>query len=139
MTKDRLEEIYSLAHEARSNSAIKNPIDIAKALGYKIVISNSLKNVPAFCDLNSGEIYINAAADKYSQQILCAHELGHLLLDDCDSLSLFDETIDCISEFEANVFAYYLYPKAFARLAFEKHDTISEFNRFVVSQIRYIN
>lgn len=138
MTKDRLEEIYTLAHEARSSSAIKNPIDIAMALGYKIIISNSLKDVPAFCDRNTGEIYISDAADKYSKQILCAHELGHLLLDNCDSVSLFDETIDCVSEFEANIFAFYLYPKAFVRLDFEENDTIGKFNRFVASQIHYM-
>lgn len=138
MTKDRLEEIYSLAHEARSHSAIKNPIDIAKALGYDIVLTQLTKKVPAFADSSTGTIYISNEVDKYSRQILCAHELGHLLLDNCDSVSLFDETIDCMSEFEANVFAYYLYPKAFARLDFEENDTIGKFNRFVASQIHYI-
>ena len=136
MTKDRLEEIYLLAHEARSHSWLKNPIDIAEALGYKVILSN-LKEIPAFCDYNSGEIYISNAADKYSQQILCAHELGHLILDNCNSVSLFDETIDSESEVEANAFAYYLYPKAFVRLNNEDISTGRKFNRFVASLIRY--
>lgn len=137
MTKDRLEEIYSLAHEARSKSAIKNPTDIAKALGYNIIISDSLREIPAFCNHELREIYISDAADKYSQQILCAHELGHLILDKYESPSLFDETIDSECEVEANTFAYYLYPKAFVRLSDKDIATGRSFNRFVVNLIHY--
>lgn len=142
MTKEdiyaKIKRIESTAMDARKRSDIKNPIDIANALGYDIILTKLTKKVPAFADSSTGTIYISNEADKYSRQILCAHELGHLLLDNCNSVSLFDETIDSVSEFEANVFAFYLYPKAFARLDFEQNDTIRKFNRFVVSQIHYI-
>lgn len=136
--KNKIQRIESIAMAARECSDIKNPIDIADALGYDIVLTQLTKKVPAFADSSTGTIYISNEVDKYSQQILCAHELGHLLLDNCDSVSLFDETIDCVSEFEANIFAFYLYPKAFVRLDFEENDTIGKFNRFVAGQIHYI-
>ena len=136
--KNKIKEIESIAMSARDHSPIKNPIDIAQALGYEVILTKLSNDAPAFVLLDRGQIFISNTVDRYSQQILCAHELGHLLLDNCNSVSLFDEAIDCISEFEANVFAYYLYPKAFSRLDFEKNDTIGKFNRFVASQINYI-
>ena len=137
ITKERLSYIASVAKTARDNALIKNPIDIAIANGISISFVDLDNELPAFADLKSRIIYISKYADNYSRQILCAHEMGHILLQKDNSVSLFDETLDSINEFEANLFLYYIYPKVFSRMNYSMIHSIEDFNHYVVRQIRF--
>lgn len=137
ISRKRIKYIASIAYKAFKSAQIKNPTTIALECGAEISYSEMQDNVPAFCQSTQslGTIFINSRADNYSKQILCAHELGHLLLHKNNELSLFDHTIGQVEEFEANLFAYFLYPKAFVRLDLNSINTIEDFNTYVSNKI----
>ena len=122
-------------------SLIKNPTEMAKACGVSINLIDSLKGPPAFCTTSQtlSSIYINKNVDKYSLQILCAHELGHLLIHRDSELCLFDTEMGPEEEYEANLFAYYLFPKAFIRMDESKLDSIEYVNEYTANLIHFIS
>lgn len=83
---------------------------------------------------NSFSIYIADDVDRYSQKILCYHELGHILCEGKHPTYLFDGTIDHESEFTANLFMSNFLP-VFSRLDIKKTTDIKAINKFVMFQI----
>ena len=139
LTKDRIMYIREMAEYAYSKAMIKNPTEMAKACGASISLIDTVKEPPAFCTPNRtlGSIYINKNVDKYSLQILCAHELGHLLIHRNNELCLFDTEIGPEEEYEANLFAYYLFPKAFVRMDESKLDSVEYVNGYTTNLVRF--
>ncbi len=142
LTKERYMYILSKATELLTLSNNKHPFALAKILNVQIRLAPLVDNVPGFLENSipnhSATIYINSLIDSYSQKIVCAHELGHLLLHNAeDSYQLFDADINAISEFEANLFVQLLLPQVFARTSTKDFKTISDFNKFVSSQIHF--
>lgn len=60
----------------------------------------------------NAKIFISTHLKPYSQKIVCAHELGHILLRKRESLNLFDveNPGNDLTEYEANLFAIELMP-----------------------------
>lgn len=60
-------------------------------------------------------IFLSTALDSYSQKIVCAHELGHVLVQYNESLNLFESNSENskIKEYEANLFAIELLPQIY--------------------------
>lgn len=121
----------------------KNPIDIATRLGVTIRFIATTRETPGFVlkgdTLQTSTIYINDELDNYSKKIICAHELGHLFSNSIatNEASLFDSSIDSVSEFLANYMVLCLMPRVFVFAAFEKYETLHEFNAYVSSCIHY--
>lgn len=95
---DAVEEIKEMG--------VTDPKEIAKI--YDVEISNThIKTTPAFFNRHrlTGKttIYIDTNTNEYAQNILCLHELGHILCDDFET-DLFDHKVDPVSEFTANAF-----------------------------------
>lgn len=74
-------DVKKLANQLAEKYATRNPLEIARAMGY-IVILAPLQGVRGFyqyyqrCHI----IYLDEALDERQQQFVCAHELGHSLL-----------------------------------------------------------
>lgn len=104
-------EIIELAHDIREEFKTRNPFTIAEGCGVSVFVSNVLpksfkaqiiktQNYPPF-------ISINGKYSNLSQEVLCAHELGHALLHE-DGINFFDTTKANMMtnvEYEANLFA----------------------------------
>lgn len=81
--------------------------EICRLEGIQIKFKNyDIDFLKARCVRVCGEwiIYINSKYTLKSQQILCAHELGHILLHNNSYVNDFDGN-DPVLEFEANIFA----------------------------------
>lgn len=133
ITNDKAREIQELAHFIRSQATVKNPTYMARLCNADISFIDMNGEPPAFCRPTQtlGEIYISNFVDKFAQEVLCAHELGHLLIHRNHELCLFDTEIGPIEEYEANLFAFYLYPRAFARLDTTRLHSVEYVNQFV--------
>lgn len=99
---DTLYNVYSEYHTA-------DPFELCEHLGYQIRYKNY--NVDAMKGyytkvLDDVYIYINSNLSRFSQSIICAHELGHALMHD-NAGNHFNGG-DMQKEYEANLFAAYL-------------------------------
>lgn len=133
-------KISSICQNLLSLTNTKNPIDIAQSIGVTIRFVNLTEAfgfVDKGKDIEDSTIYINDELDKYSKKIICAHELGHLFTDTSDAPSLFDTSIDSVSEFYANYFVKCLMPQVFVFAALDKYETFDDFNRYVSSCIHF--
>jgi Zn-dependent peptidase ImmA (M78 family) len=124
----------------RENRSVIDPFEIAKWLKVDVLFTHTY-NAPAFTIPSLSEdneykytMFISKDVDRYSQKILCYHELGHIVCEGKPGPCLFDHTIDPESEFIANYFAAGFLP-IFSRVKFSKNTTLEEVNAYVSSLI----
>lgn len=133
-TKHRIRDTASMI---RNSISVIDPFYIAKQ--FNIDVSYIRMDEPyAFKQYNpvseKYSIYISNTVDRYSQKILCAHELGHIFCEEPQAVSLFDHQIDPVSEYIANAFASLIVPFG-SRFELTVDSTIEEFNEYVSSLI----
>lgn len=107
MTSDN---IVDIAIKIKKQFKTNNPFKIADLLGIKFNYFPFKKDVIQAYILNPIEskspcICINSNFNKKSQQIFCAHELGHAILHkgQCNHFDV--DSISSFTEYEANLFA----------------------------------
>lgn len=117
MTRDKIVEIALAMKKVYKTN---NPFHIAKKLNIDFNFFNFRKKTAQAYILRPYEdippcICINSNFDKQSQQIFCAHELGHAVLHK-NACNHFDgDSTSTLDEYEANLFAVALLfdPKLF--------------------------
>ncbi len=124
-----------------------NPFDICKILGIKVhysTIKDSLFGFSeAHCTENSAEInaniFISSSTSSYAQKIICAHELGHILLQKNQSLNLLDSDNpgDSIYEYEANIFAIELLPHIYRGAKDYRNLSKEELYDYILNKLNY--
>ncbi|MBR5129202.1 MAG: ImmA/IrrE family metallo-endopeptidase [Firmicutes bacterium] len=109
----RLNYITDIAQECLYKFGTRNPFLILKYLQIECSFVNTqYTNAFLTKDTNGNStVYISNSLGKYYQKILCAHELGHILLHPKHALHLFGESKDDQLEYEANLFALSLMPQ----------------------------
>ena len=92
------------------NFGTKNPFELCELLGINVRFKNynieAMKGYYTKLDDENIFIYINSNLNKRAQQIVCAHELGHIFLHP-NAGNHFNGG-DVQREYEANLFAAYL-------------------------------
>ena len=133
LTKERYIYILKKLNFLHVLSNSRNPFLLAKLFEIPIRFYD-LEGVPGFIDKSSQTIFIDKKLDYQSKMIVCAHELGHLILHRTDtSFNLFNTGIDTVTEFEANVFAFLFLPKHMFSKSLADFQTMSDFNNYIES------
>ena len=92
----------TLANRLAARYLTRNPFDIAENKNF-IILRVPLVEVRGFSQYikRCGVIYINEALDEQQQKIVCAHELGHLVMHkDCNRIFMDTRTFIKTSPFE---------------------------------------
>lgn len=105
-------DIIRLARGIRRNWRTNDPFEIAKRLGIRVLIRdvnlNGFKAQTIQMEGYPTIISINGAYAPFSRKVLCAHELGHAILHEGQSVvNHFDVTSHNVNsnvEYEANLF-----------------------------------
>ncbi|MCI8750911.1 MAG: ImmA/IrrE family metallo-endopeptidase [Lachnospiraceae bacterium] len=119
ISKKRYKEIQRAAICCKKFSKTEEPFAALKNLDVEYSLINLEGDLPGFInsDYNSGKqysphVYINKRYGKYSQKIIAAHELGHVLLHKNDAINMLDaDDKNSIREYEANIFAMEFMPQ----------------------------
>lgn len=114
-------EIKVIAIECYKRYRTRNPFIIFEKLGigYNVIeLKGNLAGFTSECHTSAINeeypffVYINSRYDSYSQKIIAAHELGHILLHKGDDLNMLEESDSSyIKEYEANIFAMEFMPQ----------------------------
>lgn len=104
------QKIKKLSSSISKNFGTKNPFELCTLLGINVRFKNynieAMKGCYSKLDDENIFIYINSNLSERSQEIVCAHELGHIFLHP-NAGNHFNGG-DIQKEFEANLFAAYL-------------------------------
>ncbi len=118
----------------------RDPFYLARLLGIKVTFLDFNEDIPAFSERRSlsdrGNIYINQNFGSYSQKILCAHELGHLLLHGVCESTFFDSDIEPLKEYEANYFTAILLPQIINKKEVLDYSA-EDLNEYITSLVYY--
>ena len=105
------EDIIWYARELRREYHTQNPYKLAEHFGIRVVdgfhTDVSRKAFTVKMEAYPTMIMLNAAYDKKSRMVLCAHELGHALLHEegMNHFSVNEKNVFTNTEYEANLFA----------------------------------
>ena len=105
------EDIIRYARELRREYHTQNPYKLAEHFGIRVVdgfhTDVSRKAFTVKMEVYPTMIMLNAAYDKKSRMVLCAHELGHALLHEegMNHFSVNEKNVFTNTEYEANLFA----------------------------------
>lgn len=105
------EDIIRYARELRREYHTQNPYKLAEHFGIRVVdgfhTDVSRKAFTVKMETYPTMIMLNAAYDKKSRVVLCAHELGHALLHEegMNHFSVNEKNVFTNTEYEANLFA----------------------------------
>lgn len=115
ITPKRHRNIKNIARSYFNHYKTRNPFEIFQKLGIScslIKLDGDLKGFTHINEKNIPCVYINNKYDYYSQKIIAAHELGHILLHRKDALNMFEENgISSQKEYEANIFLMEFMPQ----------------------------
>ena len=105
------EDIIRYARELRREYHTQNPYKLAEHFGIRVMdgfhTDVSRKAFTVKMETYPTMIMLNAAYDKKSRMVLCAHELGHALLHEegMNHFSVNEKNVFTNTEYEANLFA----------------------------------
>lgn len=105
------EDIIRYTRELRREYHTQNPYKLAEHFGIRVVdgfhTDVSRKAFTVKMEAYPTMIMLNAAYDKKSRMVLCAHELGHALLHEevMNHFSVNEKNVFTNTEYEANLFA----------------------------------
>ncbi len=112
ISEKRAKHIISYARQLKNYWHTNDPYELAAIYGYQVSERESC--YPGFTAQIVGiegyktVISINKAYNEFSKRLLCAHELGHAFFhseDVCNHFAGNDQSIDSVTEHEANLFA----------------------------------
>ncbi len=138
LSNDVISEIDTLVQYIKKSVSVIDPFVICQKFGidYCFIDIDEPLAYNHFNPLkNRYDIYISGNVDKYSAKILCYHELGHILRERSQYVSLFNHEIDPESEFYANYFTSQFLP-IFSRQTITQDTNIEAINEYVTCQIR---
>ena len=107
------EDIIRYARELRREYHTQNPYKLAEHFGIRVVdgfhTDVSRKAFTVKMEAYPTMIMLNAAYDKKSRMVLCAHELGHALLHEegMNHFSVNEKNVFTNTEYEANLLRAY--------------------------------
>lgn len=129
ISAQRYREIKSTVKTLTNLLDTTDPFKICKLMGIRINLVPLTPNLSGFVNVDKTEantlnpqkhslyipsatIFLSNSLNPYSQKIVCAHELGHIVLQKNNELNLFDTSNpqDNLAEHEANIFAIELMP-----------------------------
>lgn len=99
-------DIVKLAKKIKNEYGNKNIIEMCKLMGIRFSYIHCRPEVSPAYSINSGSsslIALNINYSEKSKNVLCAHELGHVLLHSSSPLNHFNGSSS--EEYEANLFA----------------------------------
>ncbi len=130
------QKAYEMAKNIAEYIGTNNPFKIAESLGINIEYRKYSRDIKGYCTrvFNKAYIILNENYGKRSQRIICAHELGHVLLHSGElgvvySKAYREDDIEKI-EYEANMFA--------ASLLFDDSEmlcSINELDNYTIKNI----
>ena len=131
-----LERVQAVIEEIKNSGVFLDPFNIAKhnRIEYALVPITEPFALSIPNKLGKYTMYISSLVDRYSQKILCYHELGHVLCENIPNVYLFDHTIDHESEFLANYFAANFLP-ILSRMNIDPETSIEDVNDYITSLI----
>lgn len=141
LERKRYNKIKMMANKCKLLFGTSDPLEICKLLDIKLRFIHLSSGIYGFSDLErnaenfSATIFLSNALNPYAQRIVCAHELGHILLHGNERLNLFDinEQENSLPEYEANLFAIELMPQIY-------HSPTVEYSKLSCSGLyRYMN
>ena len=145
ISTERYKEIRKAAMSCFTFFRTRNPLEILRQLGVEYSFINLQGDLGGFTCINKHpdkdqqytyHVYINTKFDSYSQKIIAAHELGHVLLHHTDSLNMFEENGSSqIKEYEANLFALELIPQLQPRDERYTYYSKEELQRYIGSKL----
>jgi len=140
ITRERYWEIRTIVEKIYKHCGTRDPFLIAEGLNINcstISLSGALGISDISKATDKATIYLSSNLDSYAKKIICAHELGHLLLHRDIGVNLFtsDGDKDDIIEYEANVFALELMPhlKPFEFRKFTKEELQTHMEKKITS------
>lgn len=121
ISRKRYAKLKSTVQKCKLFFDTSDPFKICKLLEIKIHIVSleglyGFSNIPNSADaelsISNASIFLSNKLNPYSRKIVCAHELGHILLQGNEQLNLFDieNPGNDLAEYEANLFAIGLMP-----------------------------
>ena len=121
ITHKRYDKLKSIVQKCKLFFDTSDPFRICKLLEIKVHIVSleglyGFSNIPNSANeelsISNASIFLSNKLNSYSRKIVCAHELGHILLQGNEQLNLFDieNTGNDLAEYEANLFAIELMP-----------------------------
>ena len=124
LTPEKYIRLKRIINNCKALCKSSNPFELCKILNIKIYFLPLENGLFGFADISSSDeqplkskatIFISSCVSSYAQKIICAHELGHILLQRDQSLNLLDSSnpSNSISEYEANLFAIELLPQIY--------------------------
>ncbi|MEW4414462.1 ImmA/IrrE family metallo-endopeptidase [Clostridium sp. AN503] len=154
----RYQKIKSTIANCKTLFRTTDPFKICELLGFKVYSVKLGSNLHGFADVKQtlassinqrkeklytvkANIYLSDSLDSYSKKIVCAHELGHVLLQYKEELNLFESTNETkdIKEYEANLFAIELLPQIYNNFSIDYHDlNKEEMQAFMNKKISHI-
>jgi len=118
----------------------RDPFFIAHSLGIEVTFLDFNQHISAFSErkdhFDRGRIYINRNLGHYMQKLLCAHELGHMLLHDVCETTFFDADIEPQKEYEANYFTAMLLPQLINNEDIWDY-SMEAFNAYIASRVYF--
>lgn len=140
--KKKLNKIQAIVDTLVTKYNTKNPFELAAKLKFQICMIDFNDDLLAFSSKDNkydkGTIYINKNVGNYAAKILCAHEIGHLIMHR-NSTNLFDKGIEPIKEFDANLFALCLVDTVSQTMPNNVFTSIETFNAYIDKYIKYIS
>lgn len=112
ISRKRYKEIKRRLARIVKYCGTRDPFEIAKKMDISCTIL-PLEGLLGASDISKASICLSKHLDNYARKIICAHELGHIILHREESLNLFrnDRNETDIIEYEANLFAMELLPQ----------------------------
>ncbi len=115
ISHERYQQIKNLAKNCFKFFNTRNPLEVFQKLYIPYSLINIEGDLKGFTHINEkGEpwVYINKKYDYYSMKIIAAHELGHIVLHNSDTLNMFeDDGVSSETEYEANIFLMEFMPQ----------------------------
>ena len=137
----KLKKIEYIVDSLISEYKTRNPFELAHKMNINISLLDFDNDLLAFSSKNSnydnGTIYINKHVGNYAAKILCAHEIGHMIMHKSET-NLFDKGIEPIKEFEANYFTVCLVDTLAQTIPSKALVSVEAFNDHIDKRIRYI-
>ncbi|MBR4058922.1 MAG: ImmA/IrrE family metallo-endopeptidase [Lachnospiraceae bacterium] len=123
----------------------RNPFTILQLINTNISTLSLTHNIGGFTDITSSDnglhvnIYINKEYDSFSQRIIAAHELGHVIFDSDAQLNMFsdEKTYSNISDYRADLFAVKLLGLVKNTNETKNFYTPEEVHKIIMSKLLY--
>lgn len=148
LTSEKYIHLRRVVENCKTLCKSSNPFELCKIFDIKIHFLPLENGLFGFADISHSTeqpikeratIFISSKVSSYAQKIICAHELGHILLQKNQTLSLFDSDnpANSLSEYEANIFAIELLPQIYTGTKDYKSLSTKELYDYMIKKLNY--